>query len=52
MDFFVSPCGACRQFINEFNVKFCLLMDINKNIQFFTMKHLLPASPDIYHLKK
>jgi cytidine deaminase len=52
MDYFVSPCGACRQFINEFNIKYCLLMDVNYNIQYYTIKHLLPSSPDIYHLKK
>ncbi len=50
MDYYVSPCGACRQFLNEFRVSHCFLLSNNNKIEYFTCDYLLPAAVTIHHL--
>ncbi len=52
LDYFLSPCGACRQALIEFNTKYCFLVTVDKKLQYFTMEYLLPSGCRIPQLKK
>lgn len=52
MEYFVTPCGPCRQTFQEFNVKYCLLLTNKKQLRIHTMDCLLPFAAKIHHLKK
>ncbi len=49
---FLTPCGACRQVINEFKIENVLLVNKLGKIKLVRMDYLLPTSPDIPHLNK
>jgi cytidine deaminase len=49
---FLTPCGACRQVINEFKIKNVVLVNKKGDIKYVSMDYLLPTSPDIPHLNK
>jgi cytidine deaminase len=51
MEFYVSPCGACRQTLHEFGVKHCFLLTNTDKIQYFSTQFLLPSAVSIPHLK-
>jgi len=38
----ISPCGACRQFINEFGTDILVIYSLNDSIRIKTIKELLP----------
>lgn len=40
---FCSPCGACRQFLVEFNPDMAVLVKSPKEPKLFTLRELLPA---------
>jgi cytidine deaminase len=52
MEYFVTPCGPCRQTLKEFNVKYCLLLTKDSKLAIYTVEFLLPDGPKIHHLKK
>lgn len=41
---FCSPCGACRQFLAEFNPKMKIFLEKDGEIQEFSLSELLPHS--------
>jgi cytidine deaminase len=43
-DYFVSPCGACRQFLVEFGIKICILLSNDYKITYIKGDTLLPLS--------
>jgi hypothetical protein len=51
MEFYVSPCGACRQTLHEFGVKHLFLLTNSNKIQYFSTQFLLPSAVVIPHLK-
>jgi cytidine deaminase len=52
MEYFVTPCGMCRQILQEFNVDYVVLLTINKRLVIYSMSYLLPAELEISHLGK
>jgi cytidine deaminase len=52
MDYFVTPCGMCRQILQEFNVKYVILLTVNKKLVVYSMSYLLHAELEISHLGK
>lgn len=52
---FCPPCGACRQFLAEFNPEMYVILEDNGEIKLCTLKELLPLSfslEDISHRGK
>lgn len=41
---FCPPCGACRQFLAEFNPDMSVILEDNGEIKLYTIKELLPVS--------
>jgi cytidine deaminase len=52
MDYAVTPCGACRQFLHEFQVKHVVMSTVNRKLVYCPLSYLLPLGPDLEHLKK
>ncbi len=52
MEFLVTPCAACRQFLSEFKVPHVVCFTSNKRLFYFPMEYLLPGSPDLDYLKQ
>ena len=52
IDTFVTPCGACRQVIKEFNINNVILINGKNDLKFTTMDYLLPFSCEIPGLYK
>ncbi len=52
MEYSVTPCGACRQVLQEFNVKYCILLTVNNKMTVCTLNQLLPTPCQIKHLGK
>jgi len=51
MDYYVSPCGTCRQVLQEFGIKHCFLLINQNKLIYFTIDYLLPYGVVIPHLK-
>lgn len=52
MEYFVTPCGMCRQILQEFNVKYVILLTNDNKMVMYSMSYLLPAELEIDHLGK
>lgn len=52
LDTFLTPCGACRQVIQEFGINNVVLINNKKETKLVSMDYLLPTSPEIPGLKK
>lgn len=52
MDYFVTPCGMCRQTLKEFEVKYIILLNSNNKLVVHQLEYLLPSGPRIDHLGK
>jgi cytidine deaminase len=52
MDYFVSPCGACRQVLVEFDTDICIFLTKLNELNFIKGQHLLPIQSVIKHLKQ
>jgi cytidine deaminase len=51
MDYVVTPCGACRQVLLEFELQHCFMLTTNNEIVHMTADELLPSGCKINHLK-
>ncbi len=49
---FLTPCGACRQFIVEFGEVNIILMNVKRQCKLTSIEELLPTKAEISHLKK
>ena len=52
LESFLTPCGACRQVISEFNINCVLLINTNGECELSSMEFLLPKLPNIPNLKR
>jgi len=52
MDYFLTPCGTCRQALAEVKVKYCILMTNDCRLQLYSTEHLLPLGCAIPSIKK
>ncbi len=52
MDYFVTPCGMCRQTLKEFEVKNIILINSKNKLILHQLEYLLPSGPRIDHLGK
>lgn len=49
---FVTPCGACRQVMREFNINNIILINGKKEMKFTNLDYLLPSNCEIPGLYK
>ena len=52
MDYFVTPCGMCRQTLKEFEVQNIILINSKNKLVLHQLEYLLPSGPRIDHLGK
>jgi cytidine deaminase len=52
MEYFVTPCGMCRQTLKEFEVKNIILLNTQNKLVLHNLEYLLPSGPRIDHLGK
>jgi cytidine deaminase len=52
MEYFVTPCGMCRQTMKEFEVKNIILLNSKNKLILHHLDYLLPSGPRIDHLRK
>lgn len=51
-NFLITPCGACRQVLCEFKVKYVLCFTPDNKCACYSLDYLLPAEIDLTCLKK